>query len=79
MTIFSRRDESARAVDGEYHAFRERARKTAFSEEEFDPIDQERYDLDDAGIDGRDNPDTYEASGQLGDWEGDSLRKDPDR
>lgn len=78
MTIFNRRDQAARPVDGEYHAVRERARKTAFSPEEFGEIDQERFDLDDAGITGEDHPDTYRGRDPLSGWEGD-MREDPIR
>lgn len=50
---------SGRYVNGDWHAFRAAARREAFSEEEFDPIQRERYDLETAGITGEANPDTY--------------------
>lgn len=51
---------SGRYVSADWHEFRENARREAFSEEEFDPIQRERYDLDDAGITGEANPETYQ-------------------
>lgn len=43
----------------DWHEFRANARRTAFSKEEFSPIEQEQYDLDTAGINGEANPETY--------------------
>lgn len=84
MTIFSSRDQAGRPVDGDWHAFRERARREAFSAEEFGSLDRERYDLDDdaersAGITGEDNPDTYRGEGAALDPEGRDIREDPIR
>lgn len=46
-------------VNGEFLRFRAEARRTAMSAEEFGPIERERYDLDTAGINGEENPETY--------------------
>lgn len=54
-----------KVVDPDWHRFRENARETAMSEEEFSSIDRGRYNLDDddelspAGITGQDNPETW--------------------
>lgn len=42
-----------------WHERRQKARKTAMSENEFGPIETEHSDLDTAGITGEDNPETY--------------------
>lgn len=59
------RGNEGKPVWSEWHNFRERARRTAYSPEEFSAIDRTRYDLDNddprsANITGRDNPDTYD-------------------
>lgn len=59
------RANDGRPLDPEWHEFREQARRTAFSSEEFSDQERERFDLDDdaersAGITGEDNPDSYE-------------------
>lgn len=38
---------------------RQEARETAMSEEEFGPIERDKFDLDTARIDGTDNPESY--------------------
>ena len=65
------RDNSGRKVDSDWHHFREKARRTSFSKEEFSDIDQERYDLDTAGITGEDNPESYNGRERF-DVEGDA-------
>jgi len=55
-----KRGESAKPVWTDWHEFRENARKTAYSEDEFGEVDKVKYDLDTADITGRDNPRTYE-------------------
>lgn len=56
--IFARSNE-AKAVWEEWHEFREEARHEAMSKEEFSEIEQEKYDLDTAGITGAQNPRTW--------------------
>jgi hypothetical protein len=59
-----------KVVDAEWHAFRQMARETAMSPEEFDDRDRTRYNLDDddpvapARITGANNPETYEGDGE---------------
>lgn len=48
-----------KAVDSRYHRERERARRTAMSPAEFSDQERTRWDLDDAGITGADNPRTW--------------------
>lgn len=84
MTMFSARDTAARPVDADWHEFRARARREAFSPEEFDDIDRERFDLDDdaersARITGEENPDTYRGVGSGLDPQGRDIREDPIR
>lgn len=54
-----RQSESAKPADEEWHEMRERARRTTFSLAEWSPEEITRWDLDTAGITGRDNPRTY--------------------
>ena len=54
-----KRDNSQKPVDSEWHEFRANARRTAFSPAEFGDIETEKYDLETAGITGRENPETY--------------------
>lgn len=67
-----------KVVDREWHAFRQQARETAMSPEEFDDRQRTRFNLDDddrlapARITGANNPETY-----TGDGEGD-LAPAPD-
>lgn len=63
--MMHQRSNGGRGVHAEWHEFRDEARRTAFSAEEFSEIDQERYDLDTAGITGEDNPETYQGDGAL--------------
>lgn len=58
------RGNEGKPVSGDWHEFRARARREAFSPEEFSEIERTQYDLDDddersANITGEDNPDTY--------------------
>lgn len=64
------RGNGGQPADEEWHAFREQARKTAFSKEEFSDIDQTRFDLDTAGITGEDNPDSYDGEDVTPDVQG---------
>lgn len=50
---------SAKAVDSRWHEKRETARQTTFSPAEWSKEERTRWDLDDAGITGRDNKRTY--------------------
>lgn len=56
---------NSKVVDPSWHEFRAKARRNAFSPEEFSPAERARYNLDSddpvspAGITGQDNPDTY--------------------
>lgn len=54
-------------VSRDFLEFRAEARRTAMSEEEFSPIERERYDLDTAGITGEANPSTYVTDPVFGD------------
>jgi hypothetical protein len=58
MVLFDR-TKSGKRIDSRWHSFREQARRTAVSPEEFAPSDRVHYDLDTAGITGKDNPRTY--------------------
>jgi hypothetical protein len=76
------RANGGRKVDSEWHEFRANARKTAFSKEEFSAIDQERHDLETAGITGEDNPESYngrERFDQEGSTQPIGLEDDPVR
>lgn len=53
------RSENLKPIDSRWHEFRQNARETAFSIEQFGPIERERYDLDTAEITGAENPRTY--------------------
>lgn len=53
------RSDSGKAVDERWHAFRQKAKRIAFSPDEFSEVEKVRYDLDTAGITGRDNPRTF--------------------
>lgn len=44
--MIDHRDNSGRVVWGEWHDFRQEARETAFSEEEFSEADRQLYNLD---------------------------------
>jgi len=48
-----------KAVDSEFHKFREEARRTTYSKDEFSREEIIRYDLDTARITGRENPRSY--------------------
>ncbi|UXF50639.1 hypothetical protein 7908G4C8_33 [Haloquadratum phage sp.] len=56
---------SAKAVDKEWHKFRQSAREDAFSLGAFSNNDIIRYNLNTAGITGEDNPRTYTFTRQL--------------
>lgn len=62
--MISERDNAGKPVSADWHRFREFARRTAMSPEEFSEITQTRYDLDTAQITGEQNPET---------WTGDST------
>jgi len=58
------RGNEAKPAERKWRAFRERARETAFSPEQFGGPTRAHYDLDNddprsAGITGQDNPETY--------------------
>lgn len=55
-----KRENGQRPVDGDWHAGRENARRTAFSLAEFSEQEIERLDLETAGVNGEDNPRSYE-------------------
>lgn len=59
------RSENLKPINSEWHEFRARARRTAFSPEEFSEGDQIEYDLDTAGITGADNPRSFEVDRPL--------------
>jgi len=54
-----KKDETGKRVDAEWHRFRADARRTAFTVDEFSDEDITRFNLETAGITGRDNPLTY--------------------
>ena len=54
-----RRSESMKPLDGEWHRFRQEARESAFSINEFSDEEITRYDLETARITGKENPRTY--------------------
>lgn len=56
---------SAKAVDKEWHKFRQSSREDAFSLGAFSENDIIRYNLDTAGITGEDNPRTFMFQRQL--------------
>jgi len=56
--MLNRRNDG-RFVDSDWHLFRENARQTANSPLEFAESDRVHYDLDTAGITGRDNNKNY--------------------
>ncbi len=58
MVMF-RRSESGKRVDAGYHQFRQEARESAFSINEFSDEEINRYNLETARITGRENPRTY--------------------
>lgn len=53
------RQEGLQAVWEKWHRKRAEARRTAFNLNEFGPIEQNKFDLDTAGITGEDNPRSY--------------------
>jgi|APHM01.1.fsa_nt_gi hypothetical protein len=53
------RSETGKKVDRRWHKARISARREAFSIEEFSDEEIIRFDLDTAGITGKDNPRTY--------------------
>ena len=57
MVMWTRNN--GRFVSREWHEFRENARRTAFNVETFAQSDIIEYDLEGAGITGKDNPRTY--------------------
>jgi len=60
-----REAESAKPIDAEVKEFRHRARTTSFNLDDFSEEEQVRYDLDTAGITGRDVPRNYKISRPL--------------
>ena len=48
-----------KSISGEWHKFREQARRTTYSKDEFSDEEIIRYDLDTARITGRENPRSY--------------------
>jgi len=63
---------AGKVTDSRWHNFRERARREAFSPEEFSDSDRVRYNLDDdarissANITGQNNPASYNGSDASG-------------
>lgn len=53
------RSQSAKHISEDWHRFRLKARRNAFSKEEFGEIEQTKYDLDTARITGEDNDRNY--------------------
>lgn len=64
------RSENLQAISSEWHENRVEARRTAFSIDEFGPIEQTKYDLDTAGITGKDNPRTYKVDKAMNEVDG---------
>lgn len=60
-----KRSENLKAVNAEWHLFRENARQIAFSKEEFSDSEQVEFDLDTADITGKDNNRNYQYSRPL--------------
>lgn len=54
-----RESPSSKVTDEEWHRFRQRARKTAFSIDQFSDEEVTRFDLETAQIDGSDNPRSF--------------------
>ena len=54
------RSEHIKALDKRWHEFRQRARETATSEEQFADVDRVRFDLDTARIDGKEFAGNFE-------------------
>jgi hypothetical protein len=54
-----KRSEGAKAVDREFHEFRQRARQTGFRVNQFGDSEIVEYNLETARIDGKDNPFSY--------------------
>jgi len=50
---------SGKNISREWHETRERARRETWTIEEWGPIEQERYDLDELQFSGKDHPRTY--------------------
>ena len=71
------RDNSGSAVWREWHERRQEARETENDEELFDDIEQEKYDLDTARIDGSDNPDNFTTEPYGDDEKPHDIREDP--
>jgi len=64
MVLF-KRSESGKHIDKEWHQQRQRAREIGFSLDEFSDEEITKYDLDTAGITGKDNPRTYTFSAAI--------------
>jgi len=54
-----RRSENMKPLDSEWHKFRQEARESAFSINEFSDEEINRYNLETARITGKENPRTY--------------------
>jgi GH25 family lysozyme M1 (1,4-beta-N-acetylmuramidase) len=54
-----KRSEGAKAVDREFHEFRQRARQTGFNVDQFGDSEIAAYNLETARITGSDNPHSY--------------------
>lgn len=87
--MHTEKNNPGKVTDPEWHRFRQRARETAFSPEEFADVDRTRYNLDNddhlspAGITGQDNPETTQGDspgpGESVPPEERDLRTDPYR
>lgn len=64
------RQENLQYAWEEWHEMRAEARRTAFSVDEFGDIETTKFDLDTAGITGKDNPRTYQVDRPLNEVQG---------
>lgn len=69
------RSEHLKKLRSDYHAFRQEARETAFSIEEFGEPAKTEYDLETAGITGQDNPRSYTWDRPMGEGNGTDVRE----
>jgi len=66
--MYSAKSNAAKPADASWHEFRKRARREAFSPEEFSDAERVRFNLDSddrlspAGITGEANPQSYDGS-----------------
>jgi hypothetical protein len=79
--VLHRRTNSGAHISEDWHRFREEARRSTFSLAEFSDEDIEKYDLDDARIDGSDNPRSYTYNRKIDSLgsNGTDIRTLPDR